>query len=192
MPTAATAVPPGGINSARYSPASPHPPHAVARSRQPLATHRLLCQRSRPAPPSPHHLIMPLTWAFALPSQKTFQDFAKSVPNLLEPEPLTSAFVIRACPGPVAARDGVPPRPAAPLDVPTPVPGRAVVLVHDDGHPPHRGACAGSHRPKVAPYRPLVKTDPGQPRRQTAVPNMEVPQWTRPPGSSGSSPGSSV
>ena len=39
-----------------------------------------------------------VTWAFALLHQKTFQDSAKSVPNPSEPEPLTSTFVIRACP----------------------------------------------------------------------------------------------
>ena len=40
----------------------------------------------------------PLTWAFALPSRKTFQDRAKSVPNPSALKPLTSAFVIRVSP----------------------------------------------------------------------------------------------
>ena len=47
--------------------------------------------RRSPGGPAP-----PLTWDFALPSQKTFQDRAKSVPNPSAVKPLTSGFVIRA------------------------------------------------------------------------------------------------
>ena len=49
--------------------------------------------RGSPGGPAP-----PLTWAFALPRQKTFQDRAKSVPTPVNVEPLTSAFLIRASP----------------------------------------------------------------------------------------------
>ena len=41
---------------------------------------------------------MPLTWVLRARDRKTFQDFAKNVPNPFRPEPLTSPFVIRACP----------------------------------------------------------------------------------------------
>ena len=47
---------------------------------------------------SPGGPAPPLTWAFALPSQETFKDRAKSVPNLSAVKPLTSGFVIRASP----------------------------------------------------------------------------------------------
>ena len=46
----------------------------------------------------PQARIMPLTSGFVAGVRKTFQDFAKSVPNPFRPKPLTSAFAIRACP----------------------------------------------------------------------------------------------
>ena len=49
-------------------------------------------------PPPPGGPAPPLTWAFALPRQKTFQDRAKSVPNPSAVKPLTSGFAIRASP----------------------------------------------------------------------------------------------
>ena len=88
------------VGERRFTPAfhSGSSAEATQRSDTPVWWRREARLAAHSLAPGVQVQIMPLTWAFPLPRQKTFQDRAKSVPNPSAAKPLTWRFVIRASP----------------------------------------------------------------------------------------------